>query len=182
MYRYCYCKSMCKWYEIYMHDWWWLMMIDDWLLFLINIDDVCMLYSLWFYSVPWFPLLFRAQIGDPSIEMKVFSAGYLRALFHASGRCAPGITCVADTARPGRPYSWPMIKCRKMASYEVGRGHDPWRNVPKLQWDLLVTAKWDKFMCETRNQNRNNWCGNEIFRFWNLHLFGILKASWARRC
>ena len=67
----------------------------------MNIDDVC----------TGFPSAFHTQVRDPSIEMKVFSPRYLQALQHFSCQWSmrPGITCVAHIARPGRPYSWPMI-------------------------------------------------------------------------
>ena len=115
------------------YDWWWLM----------NIDDVCRLYSLWFYRVPWFPLLFSHPNPRSLYRNESFLTSLSRstsALLHASGRCAPAspvlpILLGQDDHTAGR---WQMSEDGLLR-----RGSWPrsWRNVPKLQRDLLLTAK-----------------------------------------
>ena len=178
MYRYCYCKSMCKWYEIYMHDWWWLMMIDDWLLFLINIDDVCMLDSLWFYSVLGFLCFFAPKSEIPLSKWKFSHLG-ISEHFSMPVVDAPRhhLCCRYCSARTTIQLA--DDKCRRMASYDVVRGHDLEGTCPSCNGTF-----WSQ-------RNEINSCVKPEIRigttdverdFLNLHLFGILKASWARRC
>ena len=121
---------------------WWFMIDDDWW-WLMNFDDVCMLYSLCFYSVLGFLCFFKSKSEIPLSKWK-FSPRYLQALQHFSpvvDASRHHLCCPYCSARTTIQLA--DDRCRRMASYDVVRGHDLEGTCPscKLPWDLMVTAK-----------------------------------------
>ena len=148
-----------------MHVWWfwWSLM---------NIDDACRLYSLWFYSV-----LGLLCFCESKSEILCRNESFLTSLYpstSASGQCiaaSPVLPILNNIAWPGQQYSLRMTNAvgwPPTMSFVAKR----LKERAQAAMDLLVTAKWDKFMqSHVWNQNRNNWCGTFIIEY----LFVISK-------
>ena len=145
-----------------MHVWWFN---DDWWILMMHVD--CTVYDS--IAVLGFLCFFESKSEIPPSKWKfshlVISKHFSKWSMHR------GITCVAHIAWPGQQYSLRMTNAvgwPPTMSFVAKR----LKERPQAARDLLVTAKWDKFMqSHVWNQNRNNWCGTFIIE----HLFVISK-------